>query len=389
VADNEGKTEEPTPKKLREARKEGQIPRTPDLSTWLSIIAATATLPFTCSLLMDIFTRLLNDPLTAVIKDPTPVRGLRVLSELPRDVLTALAPMGLSAMFGALAGTVVQGVYLTGKTLKPKFNRMSPKQGFSRMFGKRAFWEAIKSLIKVITIGIVVFVLGKSMVPALLGSGLMPIQVVLDHTRTAVETLLWATAVTGLVLAGADYAVQRRMVMKQLRMTPREIKDEMRQTEGDPMVKSAIRARQMAVSRNRMLSAVASADVVVVNPTKIAVALKYERGRGAPRVVAKGSGALAGKIRERARESRVPVVEDRPLARTLYRVCDLDDEIPAELYTAVAHILAFVMTAGRPSPTDGARRPMTTEPVPDLPRKSVLRARRAREGRESRHASHR
>ncbi|HEY6798016.1 MAG TPA: EscU/YscU/HrcU family type III secretion system export apparatus switch protein, partial [Kineosporiaceae bacterium] len=116
----------------------------------------------------------------------------------------------------------------------------------------------------------------------------------------------------------------------------------------------------------------------------IAVALKYERGRGAPRVVAKGASSLAGKIRDLARQARVPVVEDKPLARTLYRVCDVDDEIPAELYLAIARILAFVMSAGRPSPSAGVRRPLTTTPVPDLPTKAALRARRARETRGSR-----
>jgi flagellar biosynthetic protein FlhB len=150
------------------------------------------------------------------------------------------------------------------------------------------------------------------------------------------------------------------------------------------MVKGAIRSRQLAMGRNRMLSAVSGADVVLVNPTHLAVALAYERGRGAPRVVAKGAGSLALKIRERARECRVPVVEDKPLARTLYRVCDVDDEIPAELYLAIARILAFVMAAGRPSRSAGVRRPLTTTPVPDLPTKATLRARRSRESREAR-----
>lgn len=385
----DGKTEDPTPKKLRDARKEGRFPRTPDLATWTGIAAAAATLPLTCSLLADTFTRFLNERLPGAVADPTPARALAVLAELPKGVLLPLAPVALAAMAGVILGTAGQGVYLTGKTLKPKPSRLSPKQGFKRMFGKHAVWEAVKALVKVVAIGIVAFMLGRSMMPALLGAGLMPLTAVLEHTRSSVESLLWATAVTGVILAGADYAFQRRTVMKDLRMTPREVKDEMRQTEGDPMVKGAIRARQMAMSRNRMMAAVAEADVVVVNPTHIAVALKYERGRGAPRVVAKGSGSLALKIRERAREHRVPVVEDKPLARTLYRVCDVDDEIPAELYLAVARILAFVMTAGRPSPTAGARRPLTTVPVPDLPAKSVLRARRSRETRESRRSTHR
>jgi flagellar biosynthetic protein FlhB len=304
-------------------------------------------------------------------------------------VLLPLAPVALAALAGSILGTASQGVFLTGKTIKPKFSRLSPKQGVKRMFGPKALWEAVKALAKVVAISVVFFVLGRDRLPELIGSGVMPLGVVLDHTRGGIETLLWTTAATGLVLALADYAFQRRTIMKDLRMTPREIKDEFRQSEGDPQIKSAMRARQMAISRNRMLSAVAGADVVLVNPTHIAVALKYDRGRGAPRVVAKGSGALALKIKELAREHRVPVVEDKPLARTVYRVCDLDDEIPAELYLAVARILAVVMATGRPATNAGPRRPLTTTPVPDLPKKSILRARRSRETRDARRSTHR
>jgi flagellar biosynthetic protein FlhB len=176
--------------------------------------------------------------------------------------------------------------------------------------------------------------------------------------------------------------------MKQIKMTPKEIRDEHKQSEGDPMMKGAIRSKQMAMSRNRMLAAVAEADVVLVNPTHYAIALRYQAHRGAPRVVAKGSGALALKIRERARENRVPVVEDKPLTRLLHRICDVEDEIPAELYMAVARILAFVMAAGKPSRTATARRPVTPgAALPLLPSKARMRTRRAQERRDDRRSA--
>lgn len=384
----DGKTEKPTPKKLRDARKRGQFARTQDAATWVGIAAGATLLPRSCAMLADGFRELLMHRLPAVSDDPSPARALDAIAAIPMAVLVPVAPVALAALAGGLLATASQGVYLTGKTLKPKLNRLSPKQGLKRMFGAKAVWEAVKALLKVGAIGAVVAVLGRSMIPELLGPGIMPLGVTVDRTRRGVETLLWAAAATGLVLALADYAYQRRTVMKDLRMTPREVKDEVRQTEGDPMVKGAIRSRQLAMSRNRMLSAVSGADVVVVNPTHIAVALKYDRGRGAPRVVAKGAGALALKIRERARENRVPVVEDKPLARTLYRICDLDDEVPAELYLAVARILAFVMAAGRPSAAGGVRRPLTANPLPELPTKAVLRTRRSREARQARQARH-
>lgn len=381
MADKDGKTEKPTAKKLRDARKEGQFARTPDAATWLGIAGGAALLPFTAQIVAKDAAELLAR-LPQVAASPTPDEMVRALSPLPVMILLGAAPMCLGALVGAVLGTAAQGVHVTSKAMKFKANRLSPKEGVKRMFGPKAAWEAVKALLKVTAVAVVVWVLGRSLVPELLGQTL-PLGAVVLRAKDGLETLLWSAVVVGLLLALADYAVQRRTVMKQLMMTPREIKDEVKQTEGDPLVKGAIRSRQMAMSRNRMLSAVSDADVVLVNPTHYAVALKYEPVRGAPRIVAKGAGALALKIRERAREANVPIVEDKPLTRTLYRVCDLGDEIPSELYLAVARILAFVMSAGRrgvPPP----RRPGPTTDMPDLPTKSQLRARRQREQREAR-----
>jgi flagellar biosynthetic protein FlhB len=147
----------------------------------------------------------------------------------------------------------------------------------------------------------------------------------------------------GLVLAAIDVLVIMRRNRKHTRMTKREVKDENKNTDGDPLIKSQRRSRQLAMSRNRMIAAIADADVVVVNPTHVAVALKYEPGKSAPRVLAKGAGQIAAKIRERAEVEGVPMVQDIPLARALHAACELGAEIPVELYNAVARVLAFVM----------------------------------------------
>jgi flagellar biosynthesis protein FlhB len=386
VADSSGKTEKPTPRRIRNARKEGQFPRTPDASAWLAVLVGTALLPHTAGTMLQVVHaefRLLPE----IAADPAPARALAVLARIPRDVFTVAAPLCFSAVAAAALAQAAQGVHPTTKTLKPKFNRLSPKQGIKRMFGTRAAWEAVKSLAKVSVIALVAFGVAYTLVPALLIESL-PLATVMRRTGDGLRSLIWAASLAGLVLAGADYAYQKHSVLKQLRMTPREVKDESKQAEGDPMVKGAIRSRQLSISRNRMLSEVADADVVLVNPTHFAVALAYDPAKGAPRVVAKGAGTLAAKIRDRAREHRIPVVEDKPLTRTLYRVCDLGDEIPAELYLVVARILAFVMTAGRPGSRGDARRtPGNAPAIPDLPSKAQLRARRSRQSREGRRAT--
>jgi flagellar biosynthesis protein FlhB len=378
------KTEKPTARRLREARKDGQFPRTQDPATWLGIAVGAALVPHAVGVLREEVTAMLAR-LPAVAADPTPERALAAVAQLPQAVLLAAAPVGAAAAVAAIAAMAAQGVHLTTKTLKFKASRLSPRQGLKRMLGVRAVWEATKALVKVLVIAAVVAVLGRSLVPELVGRGTRPLGEAVGTLAAGLRSLVWVAAATGLLMAAADYGYQRRTVMKQLRMTPREIKDETRQAEGDPMVKQAIRSRQVAMSRNRMLAAVSTADVVLVNPTHYAVALTYEAGKGAPRVVAKGADALAAKIRERAREHRVPIVEDKPLTRVLYRVCELEDEIPAELYVAVARILAFVMSLRRPGLAPVSR-PVPAA-LPELPSKIEMRVRRSRERRENRRES--
>ncbi len=382
----DGKTEKPTPKRIKDARKDGNFPRTPDAAIWLSMGAGAAMLPYTVSRLSETFIQLLAN-LNRIEGQPTTEMALQVLGQVPMAVVMAVAPFSAVTALAAVAGMAAQGVYPSSKAMKPNFKRMAPLPGVKRMFGPKALWEALKSLLKVIVIALSCWVIAKDLIPELLGPGLMQTMNVVERARSGALMLMWTAIAAGIALAFADYAYQRHTVMKKLKMAPKEVKDEHKQSEGDPQIKSAIRSKQMAMSRSRMLSAVVDADVVLVNPTHLAIALKYEPMKGAPRVVAMGSGNLAQKIRERAREHRVPVVEDKPLARLVYRVCDLGDEIPAELYEAVARILAFVMAAGRPASTAGARRNVNAGALPELPSKPQMRARRARETREARAAS--
>src|SRR5450755_2654855 len=198
---DDGKTQAPTDKKLREARKQGQFPRTHDAATWVGIAAGAALLPRSCQLLADQFRGLFLLRLPGVVSDPSPVHALDAVAAMPMAIIAPLAPLAIAALVGSLLATSAQGVYLTTKTLKPRFSRLSPKQGLKRMFGTKAVWEATKSLAKVLAIALVLWVVGQSLVPGLVGTGLVPLAVTMDRMRSGIQSLLWTAAATGLALA--------------------------------------------------------------------------------------------------------------------------------------------------------------------------------------------
>jgi flagellar biosynthetic protein FlhB len=261
------------------------------------------------------------------------------------------------APVGIVAHTAQGGLRFSPGLLAPKPSKLNPLPGLKRMFGTQGLWEAAKALLKAAILGFLTYRAVRGVLPTLLDAGRLPLGALLATVSRTTVTLLRTAGLAGLVLALADYAMQRRRVGKSLMMSKQDIKDENKQSEGDPQVKGQIRARQLAMSRNRMMADVAKADVVVVNPTHVAVALRYDAQRGAPRVVAKGAGRIAARIREEAERHRVPMVRDVPLARTIYRACEIGEEIPPELYAAVARVLAFILalrargSARRPAPS--------------------------------------
>jgi flagellar biosynthetic protein FlhB len=204
----------------------------------------------------------------------------------------------------------------------------------------------------------------KDIVPLLMTAGQLQIGSLLGVINDAALSLIRAAAAAGIVMAAADYFVVRKRTNKQLRMSKEEVKQEHKNTEGDPHVKGQIRARQMAMSRNRQMADVPTADVVLVNPTHVAVALRYDPEKGAPRVIAKGQGSLAQKIRELATEHRIPMVQDVPLARALEKSVEVGMEIPAEFYGTVAKVLAFVMSLKSRGSAAGVHRNPNPTPAP-------------------------
>jgi flagellar biosynthetic protein FlhB len=363
------KTEKPTPQRLKKARKEGQIPRTQELGTWLGAAAASVLLPMLVGNAFDAVRELFVQ-VGVIADDPEPAKLSVLLGQALMAFLSTMLPMALAMMMiGTLASAAQGGVTFATKGMKPTLQKFNPVPGIKRMFGTQGIWEAIKALIKTIALAVVIVTTSDNARTLVSSSGALPLSEVARVFSESAVSMFRVVGFTGLAIALADYLVVRKKMMKKLKMSQYEIKQEHKQSEGDPHMKAQRRATQMAMARNRMMSDMADADVLLVNPTHVAVALKYDPLKGAPRVVAKGAGEVAARLRARAEECRVPMVQDIPLARALHASCELGQEVPAQLFTAVARVLAFVMHLSARGVRGGMHRPGFQAPaVEGLPK---------------------
>jgi flagellar biosynthetic protein FlhB len=363
------KTEKATPKKLKDSRKDGQIPRTQELGTWAGVAAASILMPMLAGNAYDAVGKLFVQ-VGAIADDPQPERVTAMLGQALSAFLSTLLPAAVGLMVVGLAASAAQGgITVSAKGLKPTLKKLNPFPGIKRMFGTQGIWEAAKAVIKTAALGAVVVLTSDRARTLVSSAGALPISTIVSTFTGSAVLMLRVVAVTGLVIAIADYVIVRVKMMKQLKMSKYEIQQEHKQAEGDPQMKGQRKATALAMSRNRMMVDVADADVLLVNPTHVAVALKYEAARGAPRVVAKGADLVAAKLREIAAEAGVPLVQDIPLARALHASCEIGQEVPPQLFTAVARILAFVMQLGTRGVRGGFHRPGFEAPdVQDLPR---------------------
>src|SRR3954468_15641131 len=316
------KTEKPTPQRLKKARKEGQIPRTQELGTWLGAAAASVLLPMLVGNAFDAVRELFVQ-VGVIANDPEPATLSRLLGQALTAFLTTVLPMALGMMLvGTLASAAQGGVTFATKGMKPTLQKLNPFPGMKRMFGTHGVWEAVKAVIKTAALTVVIVTTSDDAKELVSASGALPLSEVTRVFTGSAVSMFRVVGLTGLAIAIADYLVVRHQTMKKLRMSQYEIKQEHKQSEGDPHVKAQRRSTQMAMARNRMMSEVADADVLLVNPTHVAVALKYDPQKGAPRVIAKGAGEVAARLRARAEECRVPMVQDIPQARALHSSCD-------------------------------------------------------------------
>jgi len=361
MSDDSGeRSEKASEQKIKKARKKGQISKSQDLTAWLGIAAATLTMPGMIGTGANAGKELIVKA-GAVMRHPDPQLALNVLIDGLAVIPAMILPTLIAVAIVAVAGAAVQGgIHLRG--VQFKFEHLNVVQGIKRVFGMRALWEGAKALLKTAAVGLALWLVISGLMPVLTASGAHPLQFLMDVAAGGTTSLLVTAVAVGIGLAAVDVMVVMKRNRKHTRSTKKEAKDEHKNAEGDPHIKSQRRARQMAMSRNRMIAAVADSDVVLVNPTHIAVALRYEPGKSAPRVVAKGQGIIAERIRDRATEAGVPLVKDVPLARTLHKVCEVGHEIPTDLYNAVAAVLVFV---------DSLKRRGAARGVHTLPRKTT------------------
>lgn len=347
---DDDKTEEPTPRKLEKAREKGDIVYSAEVGAALSLIAATGVVAFMSGPIVAEMTRAfigfiaMPDQLSA---DPGALRSISGALAIRLMAIFALAALALAV--AAFAARYVQDrPTFTGERLTPKLDKLDPVKGFKRVFGKAAVAAFLKSLAKLAVVGAA---LAWTLWPhdaELERISLLDPSALLPFVKERVVAMMLALASAAAVIAAVDYVATRQSYMKRMRMSRRELKDEMRQSDGDPMVKAKLRQVRMERARRRMLQNVPNASVVITNPTHYAVALRYEAGETpAPICLAMGVDAVAQRIRETAEEHNIPIVEDPPLARALFATAEIDQPIPKEHYEAVAKVIGFVMRLAR------------------------------------------
>ncbi len=341
---DEEKTEEPTPRRLEKAREEGQVARSRELSTFMLLMGGVVGLWTMGSLLYSHLGLAMEQAFLfdrGIVFDTA--RMMAHVWSMGSQVLTALLPLFLLLTVLALVSPALLGGWLiSGKSLKPQLSKLNPAKGLKRLFSSQALAELAKAIAKSVLVGSVglgFLWLKRGELMALMDQ---PVELALFHALQLAAACCGLIVLSLVIVILIDVPYQLWSHNKKLRMTKDEIRKEHKESDGDPQVKARIRQQQQAMARGRMMSKVPEADVIVTNPTHYAVALSYRDGEmGAPRVVAKGADAVAARIREVGEEHGVPRLEAPPLARALYRHVDLDREIPAELYTAVAEVLAW------------------------------------------------
>lgn len=344
------KTEKPTPKKKRDTREKGYVLKSNDVNAAFILVASFAVLKLFGKHIANSTMNIMSNYLAgfdAYIDELSVHNASTIFLNLAMSIFVIMIPILVFAVISAVLINYLQvGFLLTSKTLVPKFSKLNPLAGIKRMVSIRSFVELAKSAVKAVIIIYIAYSQIKASIdifPALMSRDIgQSVGMAIDFS----EKLALKIGIALFVIAAFDYGYQWWEYYRNLRMTKQEVKEELKQTEGDPKVKSQIRQRQMRIGRARMMNDVKEATVVITNPTHYAVALRYdEKKDAAPRVVAKGKDYIALKIKEIAREHKIEIVEDKPLAQALFKAAEIGDVIPQEFFVAVAQILAEIYRA--------------------------------------------
>lgn len=342
------KTEDATPKKIKDSRKEGSVAKSKDLNNAISLLALFLTLRFGVSFvgkrLIMLFPKYWAHADSILENDFNISAVLNILTELAKDVVITTAPFLLVGFVISFLSNKVQFKWMvTAKPMQPKLNKVNPISGFKRMFSSRVLFDLVKTIVEIALIGYAAYQVLKDHS----GELFLLYDVSIQQSLSILMNIIWDLGIkiclVMMVVGFADFLFQRYKHKQDLKMTKQEVKDEYKNTEGDPQIKGKQKQRMRQASQRRMMASIPEADVVITNPTHFAVALRYDANEhSAPIVTAKGTDFLAAKIKEIAKENGVEIVEDKALARMLYYNVDIDREIPPELYKAVADILAYV-----------------------------------------------
>jgi len=348
MSDKSSKTEKPTPRKLHKAREKGQIARSREIPMVATLLGMTLILYYFGSNIVQGLEREIHHQLRFnVQQDLTIVAVVTIFKDAAFRMGTIMIPIFLVIAFLSIVSNAAQGgLAVSSESLRPKFNKLNPAQGVKKIFSKTGVVNLVKSLLLITAVSIISWQVVRehmTLYPRLI---LMDVRQIFHWTVTISFQIVIRVAILMIVIALIDYIFQKYQFKQQLKMSKQEVKDEYKEIEGDPTTKRRIRRIQLEMSRKRMMAEVPTADVVITNPTHYAVALSYKmESMEAPKVIAKGSNLVAQKIKDLALEHDIPIVENKPLAQTLYKTVKIGAYIPVDLYKTVAEILAYVFKA--------------------------------------------
>ncbi|MBF0241548.1 MAG: flagellar biosynthesis protein FlhB [Desulfamplus sp.] len=339
------KTEDASSRKLQKAREQGQVAKSMEIPSVFVLLAGVIALRAFASMIYKDFLAILDHTLRFEgVPSFTDSDVINLFFKYSEIMFMILMPILAAVFIAAIVSTIFQvGFHVSWESIEPKLSKINPLAGFSRIFSMQSLFELVKSVLKLVIVFLVAYLAVKNELNNIIRLYDNSIGFILYYIMKLSFNIVIKVLLVMAILAILDYAYQKWKFLEDQKMTKQEVKDEFKQTEGDPMVKSKIRQIQAQAARQRMMADVPKADVVVTNPTRLAVAIKYDgMTMEAPTVLAKGSGAVAANIRKVAEEAGVPLVENRELARNLYSMVDIGQTVPAELFQAVAELLAYV-----------------------------------------------